>query len=322
VYVWNKEDQWERLWSDIFDKADVRIDGDQPPPHFLGAAVLEPQQKSGLLGVETSNVIDGQQRLTTLQYVLASLAILLRQESLSTLLSLVEDCLWNGNTDTMQQPEFEIFKVWPTFRDRNDFQLAMKAPSLDELRDSFPRSFTKSGTLKKIGIDHPPALEAIWYFADQIDQWASINENRQKSARLTAMSEAVLRDLRLVSISLGDEDDAQVIFETLNGHGAELHATDLVRNFIFMRADRDGADGHKLFETYWTEFETSFWAEQQRRGRLLKPRMEWFLQAALQAALGEEVEIGRLYAEYRNFALPKGTPIKATEQLRIARRLC
>ena len=125
-----------------------------------------------------------------------------------------------------------------------------------------------------------------------------------------------MRDLRLVSISLGDEDDAQVIFETLNGHGAELHATDLVRNFIFMRADRDGADGHKLFETYWTEFETSFWAEQQRRGRLLKPRMEWFLQAALQAALGEEVEIGRLYAEYRNFALPKGTPIKARAQYR------
>ena len=144
---------------------------------------MEPQQKSGLLGVETSNVIDGQQRLTTLQYVLASLAILLRQESLSTLLSLVEGCLWNGNTDTMQQPEFEIFKVWPTFRDRNDFQLAMKAPSLDELRDLFPHSFTKSGTLKKIGIDHPPALEAIWYFADQIDHGLR-SMKTQKSARL------------------------------------------------------------------------------------------------------------------------------------------
>jgi len=82
-----------------------------------------------------------------------------------------------------------------------------------------------------------------------------------------------------------------------------------------MRADRDGADGHKLFENYWTEFESSFWAEQQRRGRLLKPRMEWFLQTTLQAALGEEVEIGRLYAYYRRFAFPTGTPIKAQEQL-------
>ncbi len=37
----------------------------------------------------------------------------------------------------------------------------------------------------------------------------------------------------------------------------------------------------------------------------------------MQAALGNEVEIGRLYANYRSFALPKGTPIKAVEQLRM-----
>jgi len=43
--------------------------------------------------------------------------------------------------------------------------------------------------------------------------------------------------------------------------------------------------------------------------------MEWFLQTTLQAALGEEVEIGRLYSYYRRFALPKATPIKAQEQL-------
>jgi uncharacterized protein with ParB-like and HNH nuclease domain len=232
-YVWNKEDQWERLWIDISDKAEVRIEGDQPPPHFLGATVLEPQKRSGLLGVESSNIIDGQQRFTTLQYFLAALAIMLRQEEQTTLLSLVEGCLWNDNQDTMQQPDIEVFKVWPTFRDRSNFRLAMKAISLDELREFFPQSFTQGGTLKKIGIDHPPALEAIWFFNSQISEWTLEDTNGQRSARLTAMSEAVLRDLRVVSISLGDEDDAQVIFETLNRHGAELHATDLIRNFIF-----------------------------------------------------------------------------------------
>jgi hypothetical protein len=312
--------KWERLWIDISDKANVRIDGDQPPPHFLGAAVLEPQKRSGLMGVESSNIIDGQQRFTTLQYFLAGLAIMLRQEQQTSLLSLVERCLWNDNPDTMRQPELEKFKVWPTFRDRSDFQLALKATSLQELRVAFPRSFTQNGTLKKIGVDHPPALEAIWYFAGQIAEWALSAPNGQRSARLRAMSEAVLSDLRLVSISLGNEDDAQVIFETLNGHGAQLHATDLIRNFIFMRADSDGAQGHALFDTYWTQFESSFWAEQQRRGRLTKPRMEWFLQSTLQAALGEEVEIGRLYAHYRNFALPNGPAIKAAEQLQMLDR--
>jgi uncharacterized protein with ParB-like and HNH nuclease domain len=111
AYVWNREDQWERLWSDISDKAEARVSGDQPPPHLLGAAVLEPQQRKGLIGVETLHIIDGQQRLTTLQYFLAALAMILREGQESVLLSLIEGCLWNNNKDTMRQPEIEIFKV-------------------------------------------------------------------------------------------------------------------------------------------------------------------------------------------------------------------
>jgi hypothetical protein len=97
-YVWNKEDQWERLWTDISEKAEARLDGSPSVPHFLGAAVLEPQQRSGLLGVETLNVIDGQQRFTTLQYFLAALAMILRDEKQTTLLSLTDGCLWNAST--------------------------------------------------------------------------------------------------------------------------------------------------------------------------------------------------------------------------------
>lgn len=316
-YVWNKEDQWERLWDDISDKAEIRAGGDQPSPHFLGAAVLEPQQRHGLIGVDSFHIIDGQQRLTTLQYFLAALAIVLRQENQTTLLSIVDGCLRNGNADTMLQPDIEVYKVWPTYRDRGNFQTAMNATTLDDLRERFPLSFTQSGGLKKIGVDHPPALEAIWYFAGQLEQWISSEEDGQKSQRSTAISEAVFRDLQLVSISLGEQDDAQIIFETLNGHGAQLHATDLIRNYVFMRADRDGVDGNELFETLWSPFESAFWTEQQRRGRLLKPRMEWFIQTTLQADLGDEVEIGRLYANYRRFAVSKGQVKKASEQLQI-----
>lgn len=316
-YVWNKEDQWERLWADISEKADMRHDGDQPTPHFLGAAVLEPQKREGLIGVDTFHIIDGQQRLTTLQYFLAALAIVLRNEEQATLLSVVDGCLKNGNLDTMEQPDIEIFKVWPTFRDRAHFQLAMSALSFDELRERFPRSFTQSGGLKKVGVDHPPALEAIWYFAEQISQWTSKEPDTQKSARLRAVSEAVFRDLQLVSIALGEQDDAQIIFETLNGHGAQLHATDLIRNFIFMRADRENAPAAQLFETLWSQFEGDFWTDEQRRGRLRKPRMEWFIQTALQSVLGEEVEVGRLYASYRRFAMGKGQSIKAAVQLKV-----
>jgi len=43
TYVWNKKEQWEGLWSDLQDKADNRLLGTKPVPHYMGAIVLEPQ---------------------------------------------------------------------------------------------------------------------------------------------------------------------------------------------------------------------------------------------------------------------------------------
>src|SRR4051794_41066347 len=64
-YVWNEEDQWAPLWADIKRVASKLITaGDDPQTldgvsaHFLGAVVLK------------SAVIDGQQRMTTLQILL------------------------------------------------------------------------------------------------------------------------------------------------------------------------------------------------------------------------------------------------------------
>src|SRR5260370_1357719 len=114
AYVWSKEEQWEPLWSDIRDKAEARSNGQPPAPHFLGAIVLEPQERRGLRGVETYHIIDGQQRLTTLQYFLVAMAMAMREHAPSAVLTLIEACLWNPNPDTMEQPEIERFKVWPT----------------------------------------------------------------------------------------------------------------------------------------------------------------------------------------------------------------
>jgi len=159
-------------------------------------------------------------------------------------------------------------------------------------------------------------MEAIWFFRDKIEAWLS-EDDAEGSKSLEQLAEAILRDLRLVSISLDENDDAQVIFETLNGRGAELHATDLIRNFIFMRADKDNADGGALYDSLWSPFEGSFWNEEQRRGRLKKPRLEWFLQSTLQAELADNVDIGKLYTDYRKFGMGQRTPVPAEVQLRM-----
>lgn len=73
-YVWNEELQWNPLWKDL-ERVAMRLlqsSGTAQAPHFLGAVVLQqlPTQTSDL---QQRTIIDGQQRLTTLQLLLDAL---------------------------------------------------------------------------------------------------------------------------------------------------------------------------------------------------------------------------------------------------------
>lgn len=317
AYVWTLANQWEQLWEDIRAKAETRLLGSKITPHFLGAVVLDPQPRVGLIGVDTLHIIDGQQRLTTLQFVLKSILMTLRAANSTAIAEIVAGALKNSYPDTMRDPSVEVFKVWPTFRDRRDYKSALEAVDRDALKAIFPKSFTQRGSLRQIGILHPPAFEAIWFFTNRFEEWIAQGAKEEMAVRGEILATAILQDLKIVSIVLDEDDDAQVIFETLNGRGARLHATDLIRNFIFMRADREGSDSEALYDTLWSKFEHSYWNEEQRRGRMRKPRMEWFIHAALQAELLEEIDLGRLYFEYRRYVFKDSQPKSADTQLNI-----
>ena len=71
-YAWTKERQWQPLWNDtkrVAEKLLAAKQGEKIPPHFMGAIVLQLQSaKSG--EVVKRIVVDGQQRLTTLQLLI------------------------------------------------------------------------------------------------------------------------------------------------------------------------------------------------------------------------------------------------------------
>ncbi|MBU2047957.1 MAG: DUF262 domain-containing HNH endonuclease family protein [Gammaproteobacteria bacterium] len=310
-YVWTLQKHWPLLWSDIKEKADQRLAGTAPAPHFLGAIVVEPQEKPGLRGVDTLHIIDGQQRLTTLQYILGGIRLAARELGISDLDSYLAAVLDNPNPSTMADPKAEVFKIWPTFSDQDAFIAAMTADSLDALKGRYPAHFTLAGRFRRIGITHPPALDAIWNFSHWAKEW--LMDSGGASA-LEALVLAVLTDLKVVLIQLEKGDDAQVIFETLNGRGAELHATDLIRNHLFMSVDRSREDSAALYETQWKQFEHTTWRLPERRGRITRPRLEWLIFSAIRAETAHEGDLGRLYVDFKNYAQgPR--PLTATEQL-------
>lgn len=319
TYVWDYTDQWWPLWEDIRDKAEARLSGGNVVPHFLGAIVLEPQKSRDLKGVDAYHIIDGQQRLTTLQFLIKAARMMLSDRGDGSYLSVLDGVLANANPETMRNERVEKYKLWPTFKDQDSYIKAMSAAALPELKKLFPDSFTQHGTLRKIGVEHPPAFLAIWSFYDFFKKWVE-KEDAEVSERSGALVSAILQDLKLVTIILEEEDDAQVIFETLNGRGAELHATDLIRNYIFMRAGHGDEDSAMLYKDFWVFFESEYWSQSQRRGRIKRPRLEWLLHSSLQAEVHDDVDLARLYFEYRKYVGNKIPAMSAEQQLVMLRK--
>ena len=91
------------------------------------------------------------------------------------------------------------------------------------------------------------------------------------------MHEALRGALQVVTVELEGDDDPQVIFETLNARGEPLLPSDLLRNFIFLRAAQKHESQEELYAEFWLPFDDEFWRALEKQGRLLRPRSDIFL---------------------------------------------
>src|SRR5262249_11392576 len=132
-YVWIKEDQWEPLWEDIaglLDRIERRVDGQAVAGHFLGTVVLE-QTPNATGSLPRREVIDGQQRLTTLQLVLKaaehalSHALDATEESQRRPIDVAHRQIAPLTMNPGWSTEDEQYKVWPTNEDRAPFTSVM-----------------------------------------------------------------------------------------------------------------------------------------------------------------------------------------------------
>ncbi len=286
-YVWNEESQWEPLWNDVVRVANRVLDrpSEKHHPHFLGAVVLQQVQKqTGQMQERT--IIDGQQRLTTLQLLLDALhAELLAAQALPPALR-IEPLVANAEP-FCSKPE-DRFKVWPTNRDRPAFNAVMAAqPPVD---------------YASIGHDGERMVEAHRFFSEQARAWLAVSGAEAILARAAAIETVVRELIQLVVIDLTVDENAQEIFETLNARGAQLTAADLIKNFIFQRLLETGTNVEDAYEKNWKEFETAFWETEISVGRLRYPRSSIFLNHWLIARTGEEVVAREIFDRFKRFA--------------------
>ncbi len=297
-YVWNEEDQWEPLWRDIRGLAERLLEGKDVRPHFLGAIVLD-QIRKPTGHIETRTIIDGQQRLTTLQLFLEAFRDLCYARGddrhRQALLKLTR------NSDPLSEDKDDDFKVWPTNLDRDHFRKVMEANSPTELL----RSYGKKAASTTVGRD---IADAYLFFYRAMDEWIGTTE-AEVLKRVGVLYEAIREHVQMVVIDLGHDDDAQVIFETLNARGTPLLPSDLVKNFLFHELQKDRQNLDALYGKYWRTFDEDddYWREEIGRGHARRARIDLFLQHYLTLKRGDEVEVGRLYSSYRDYVVDGGS---------------
>lgn len=293
-YVWNQENQWEPLWNDVVRVTDRLIcdPHGKHHPHFLGAVVLQ-QVQNAVGTMQERTIIDGQQRLTTLQLLFDALHAELMAVNATTPALRLEPLVMNAEP-FCRQPE-DRFKVWPTNRDRPAFNAVMAAkPPVD---------------YDAVGYANERMVQAHRFFSEQAREWLTSEGAEQIGTRASAI-ETVVRDLlQMVVIDLGVDENAQEIFETLNARGSQLTAADLIKNFIFQRLTEPGADVENAYERYWKEFETAFWEAEISVGRLRYPRSSIFLNHWLIARTGEEVVAREVFTRFKRYAIDVAQPM-------------
>ncbi len=300
-YVWSKDQQWEPLWEDIARKFSEYLDGRKDAPvHFLGAMVLD-QKQTPTTHVDKRQVIDGQQRLTTLQIFLAAFRDFCRQQDCD---DLAKECdSFTLNKGMMAEPEVDKFKVWPTKLDRGQFTDVIASGSRAELEKKHPLTYRKYARKPE---PRPRMVEAYLFFYDQIGEFflgtatdKPLAADAPLAQRLEECFQALKNSLQVVAIDLEQDDDAQVIFETLNARGEPLLPADLLRNYIFLRAARRGEPQEELYNEYWQRFDEDFWRVEVKQGRLMRPRSDLFMQHFLASRQTVDIPIKHLFVEYK-----------------------
>ena len=311
-YVWNREVHWEPLWEDISRKFREFLEGRKNAPvYFLGAMVLD-QKQTPATHVEKRQVIDGQQRLTTLQIFLAALRDFCREHDCDELAK--EFDAYTTNRGLMANPDVDKFKVWPTQFDRSQFIDVVGLGSRAAIEGKHPLVKRKYARMPE---PRPRMVEAYIFFSDEIrefflgtDQEPPVAADQPLSGRIDEAFQALKNAIQIVAIDLETGDDAQVIFETLNARGEPLLPADLLRNYIFLRAARTEEPQEELYEKYWRSFDEDFWREEVRQGRLIRPRSDLFMQHFLTSRQMVDIPIKHLFVEYR-FWIERARPFES-----------
>lgn len=258
TYSWT-EPQCRQLWDDVLRAGlDNAINA-----HFIGSIVYI---EKGLYQVSSQSpllVIDGQQRLTTAMLMIEAL------------------CRHLGDAEPIEGFSAKKLRNYYLLNPLEDGERGFKLLLTETDKESLlallrQKPLPQDGSLR--------IKENFEWFEQQVKRLDDLAPLCRGLAKLVVVDIALSRD----------QDNPQLIFESMNSTGRELSQADLIRNFVLM--ELEPKHQRRLYEDHWRPMELDF--GQAAYGA----HFDWFIRHYLTVRTGDIPKIGDVYEAFKAFA--------------------
>lgn len=210
-YSWT-EDEWDDLWQDILGLFE---EGGEVS-HYMGYLVLQSSDSKQF------DIIDGQQRITTISVMILSALAYLKD-----LVELKLDAESNAKRKEQLQNSYIGYLDPVSLVSRSKLEL-------NRHNNRFYQTYlVPLETLPQRGLNasEHQLRKAFNWFKERIKVYAGVAPDSGK--KLAGFIDTLVDRLFFTVITVTDELNAFKVFETLNARGVRLSATDLLKNYLF-----------------------------------------------------------------------------------------
>ncbi len=259
TYSWT-DPECRQLWDDI-----LRVGSNEAvSAHFVGSIVYIEDSLYQVSSQSSLLVIDGQQRLTTLMLIIEAIARHLGDSEPI-----------DGFTPKKLR---NYYLLNPLEDDERGYKLLLTQTDKQTLLAIVAQ--------KDLPAEHSLRLKENFDFFDR--------EVKKLGADLEPLCRGLMK-LMIVDISLSrDQDNPQLIFESMNSTGLELTQADLIRNFILMGLEPKHQT--QLYTDHWRPMEVAFGQE------VYGKQFDSFMRHYLTVMTGDIPNVNKVYEAFKAYA--------------------
>ena len=265
TYSWT-ERECRQLWDDIIRTGE----NEEINAHFVGSIVYI---EKGLYSITSQSpllVIDGQQRLTTLSLLISALA---------------------NKLDQLTQGKQELIEGFSPRKLRN-YYLVNPEEEGDRHFKLILSNTDRESLIAVVSGNEMPKNHSIRIMKnyERFQEWIE-----GYASNLEVLCKGIAK-LIVVDIALSrDQDNPQLIFESMNSTGKELTQADLIRNYILMGLEIKKQTS--LYENYWRPMEMDFGQE------AYSSDFDSFMRHYLTVKTGRIPRISEVYDAFKEYSM-------------------